>query len=119
MGPTGTDPLARLIIRRRMERDARQSDAEGTHEVLAPRAFERDRDGFQDEASSTELVFSSGEDALQPKDRLTQFPTMPIFVLLCVTMMIVALVATPIFVLLCVLLIFVALVASLVLSFRY
>ena len=44
---------------------------------------------------------------------------MPIFVLLCIIMIVVALVATPIFVLLCVIMIFIALVASLVLSFRY
>jgi Flp pilus assembly protein TadB len=102
-----------------MEQDARQSDAEGTHQFLASSAFEREREGFRDEASSTELVFSSGEDALKPTDRLTQFPTMPIFVLLCIIMIVVALVATPIFVLLCVIMIFIALVASLVLSFRY
>ncbi len=118
MGPTRTDPLTRLIIRRCMERDTLQSDAERTHQALASRATDGP-EGFWDGASSTELLFSNGEDASKPTDQLTRFPTTPIFVLLCIMMIVVALVATPIFVLLCVIMIFGALVASLVLSFRY
>ncbi len=44
---------------------------------------------------------------------------MPTFVLSCIIMIVVVLVATPIFVLLCVMMIFFAPIASLVLSFRF
>ncbi len=114
MGPTRSDPLARFIVRRCRERNARQSDIEGTHRAAASRAFDRDRDEFRNEASNPELRSSRGEESSKPANWLMQDPTTPIFMLLCIMMIVVALVATPIFVLLCVIMIFGALVASLV-----
>ena len=96
MGPTRVDPLvyARLIVRQCMERDActENGAATGTHRAVASRAFGRDRDGSPVEASSTELLSSSGEGVSKPTDqKSTQAQSTLIFVLLCTIVTIVML----------------------------
>ena len=96
MGPTRVDPLAyaRLIVRQCMERDASTENgaAQGSHRAAASRGFGWERDRTPVEASSTELLPSSGEAVSKPTDQQsTQVQKALIFVLLCVIVNIVML----------------------------